>query len=247
MPFLLVRPCFGGKMIELHQYPAIWGLSSLSPFCIKVEVFLKRNNLPYRVVVEKNPARGPKGKMPFIRDGESVVADSTFIINHLTQAYSLNKTETDPLIEAQSLAFQRMIEEHLYFVLLYSRWIDPVGWSVLKREFAVLFPPLLGGPFLHLIRSQLRKQAHAQGLGRHTRKEVYEIGRRDLKAISSFLADKPFLMGDQWMAIDATLYAFLTTILKQPIDSELKAAVMDCANLVAYSKRLDKENASPLK
>ena len=95
-----------------------------------------------------------------------------------------------------------------------------------------------------MIRSQLRKQAQAQGLGRHTQQEVYEIGRRDLKAISSFLADKPFLMGDEWMAIDATLYAFLTTILKQPIDSELKAAVMNCPNLVAYCKRMDVENAS---
>jgi glutathione S-transferase len=230
-------------MIELHQYPAIWGLPSLSPFCIKVEDFLKRNQVPYKIVVESNPARGPKGKMPFIRDltngGSTVVTDSTFIINYLTETYFLQGAQSDPAIQAQGLAFQRMIEEHLYFVLLYSRWMDPIGWKVLKQEFTPLFPPLIGPPFLFLIRRQLIKQARAQGLGRHTQEEVYEIGRRDLKAISSFLGEKLFLLGDHWSAVDATLYAFLTTILKQPIQSELQAAVLNHPNLVAYHDRQD--------
>jgi glutathione S-transferase len=232
-------------MIELHQYPAIWGLPSLSPFCIKVEDFLKRNQVPYKIVVESNPARGPKGKMPFIRDltngTGTVVTDSTFIINYLTETYSLHGAQVDPATQAQGLAFQRMIEEHLYFVLLYSRWMDPIGWKVLKQEFTPLFPPLIGPPFLLLIRRQLIKQARAQGLGRHSQAEVYEIGRRDLRAISSFLGEKNFLLGDHWSAVDATLYAFLTTILKQPIQSELQTAVLSHANLVAYHDRQDQE------
>lgn len=232
-------------MIELHQYPPIWGLSSLSPFCIKVEDFLKRNQLPYRIVVEKNPARGPKGKMPFIRDltngGDTVVTDSTFIIHYLTETYHLHPVHLDPTLQAQGLAFQRLIEEHLYFVLLYSRWMDPVGWKVLKQEFTPLFPPIIGPPFLLFIRWQLRKQAQAQGLGRHTLEEVYEIGHRDIKAISSFMGEKSFLLGDHWTAVDATLYAFLTTILKQPIDSELKKAVQSHPNLMAYHQRQDQE------
>jgi glutathione S-transferase len=219
----------------------------LSPFCIKVEVFLKRNNLPYRIVVEKNPARGPKGKMPFIRDGKSTVADSTLIIHHLTKTYNLNMGKMNPILEGLSLAFQRMIEEHLYFVLLYSRWIDPIGWSIIKKEFSPLFPPIIGTPFLYLIRRQLKIQARAQGLGRHSLEEVYEIGRRDLRAISSFLAEKPFFMGHEWTPIDATLFAFLTTILKQPIESELQTAVKSFPNLVAYCQRMDVENVSLVK
>jgi hypothetical protein len=39
--------------------------------------------------------------------------------------------------------------------------------------------------------------------------------------------------------VDATLYAFLTTILKQPIQSELQAAVLNHPNLVAYHDRQD--------
>lgn len=234
-------------MIELHQYPPTWGLPSLSPFCIKVEDFLRRNKVPYKIIFETNPARGPKGKMPFIRDltngGDTVVADSTFIINYLTDTYCLQLGKVDAALQAQGLAFQRMIEEHLYFVLLYSRWIDPVGWKVLKQEFTPLFPPFIGPPFLLLIRRQLIKQARAQGLGRHTQEQVYEMGRNDLQAISSFLGEKPFMLGDQWTAVDATLYAFLTTILKQPIESDLKLAVLSHPNLVAYHQRQDREFA----
>lgn len=225
-------------MIELHQYPAIWGLPSLSPFCIKVETFLKKANLPYQVVVERNPARGPKGKMPFIRDGERVVADSTFICDYLIQTYARQDLEPEAgLSRAQAHAFQRMIEENLYFVLLYSRWVDPVGWQVVSEAFTPLFPPLIGPLFLSLIRSRLKHQAQAQGIGRHSLDEVYRIGARDLEAISAFLADKPFLLGERWTSVDATLYAFLFTILQQPIESQLKKAVLARPNLLAYCER----------
>lgn len=233
-------------MVELHQYPAVWGLSSLSPFCIKLEIFLKRNKIPYRVIDERNPARGPKGKMPFIRhfhnDDLKVVADSTLIINYLTEVYGLHP-KIDPVLQAQGLAFQRMIEEHLYFILLYSRWMDPKGWAVIKKEFSPLFPPFLGVPILTLIRRQLRKQALAQGLGRHSKQEIYEIGKRDLTAISDFLGGKKYLLGDEWSAVDATLYAFLVTILKAPIESDLQKALLGLPNLVSYCVRQDLENS----
>jgi glutathione S-transferase len=227
-------------MIELHQYPAIWGLPSLSPFCIKVEAFLKKSSLPYRVVVELNPARGPKGKMPFIRDGEKEIADSTFIIDYLIEKYDLDQfREPDPMLRAQALAFQRMIEEYFYFVLLYYRWIDPRGWSIAKRAFATLFPPLVGTAALPVLRVRLTRQARAQGLSRHSHAEICAIGRRDLEGLSDFLADKSYLMGSKWMPVDATLFAFLTTVLKQPIETELKEALRRHANLVSYCQRED--------
>lgn len=223
-------------MIKLHQYPAIWGLPSLSPFCIKVEIFLRKNQIPYQVMTEKNPARGPKGKMPFIQDGSHVIPDSSFILQHLVRSNSITSVE-DACLRAQGIAFQKMVEEHLYFILLYSRWIDPVGWTVLKRDFQSLFPPFIGLPFLYFLRSSLRRQAYMQGLGRHSKQEVYELGRQVIQALSDFLDKKNYFLGDRFSEVDATVYAFLITILKQPIHSELKAAVLDCPNLVKYCER----------
>ncbi|WP_374077967.1 glutathione S-transferase family protein [Bdellovibrio bacteriovorus] len=227
-------------MIYLHQYPAIWGLPSLSPFCIKVEMYLRKNKIPYRVVIEKNPARGPKGKMPFIRDGEHVIPDSTFILQHLAEKRGL-QSSAGALQEAQGIAIQRMVEEHLYFILLYSRWIDPKGWSILKTEFAPLFPPLIGVPFLIFLRSRLRSQAYQQGLGRHTQEEVYRLGSQEMKALSDLLGDKTYFLGTQFSEVDATVYAFLITILKQPIESHLKKTLLTHPNLVAYCLREEAE------
>ena len=76
-------------MIILHQYPGAFGLSSLSPFCIKIEFFLKMANLPYKIHNELNPGKGPKGKMPFINDGGQKIPDSSFIIDYLIEKHSL--------------------------------------------------------------------------------------------------------------------------------------------------------------
>ncbi len=223
-------------MIELHQYPPIWDLPSLSPFCIKAEAFLRCYKIKYKVVTEKNPASGPKGKMPFIKDGQKVIADSTFIIDYLIENI-IPPEQVDPNLRAQGLAFQRLIEENLYFILLFSRWIDPIGWAVLKKEFTPLFPPFIGKPFLYFLRHQLKKQANKQGIGRHSLLEFYEIGRKDIEALSNFLGAKSYFLGEVRTSLDASAYAFLITILKQPIPSRLQQTVLSFPNLVQYAQK----------
>lgn len=227
-------------MIELHQYPAIWGLPSLSPFCIKVEFFLKANKIPYQVILEKNPATGPKGKMPFIREANVTVADSSFILDYLQQRYCLPKQEEFGE-KARTLAFKAMIEEALYFILLYNRWVDPVGFEGIIKDFPKLFPPLVGVPFLYLIRRNLIKQAYYQGVGRHTKDEVYGLGKNYLAAISDYLGDRLYIGGTNPAELDYTLFAFLITIQKQPMQTDLKKALFEFPNLVDYSIRIDEE------
>jgi glutathione S-transferase len=174
--------------------------------------------------------------MPFIVDGGKPVADSTFILNHLTEHRGIALHETP-----EAIAFQRLVEENLYFVLLYSRWIDKDGFAAIDRDFRSLFPPLVGRPFLRLLRRKLRNQAFAQGLGRHSHQEVYDIGSRDVSALARFLGDKKYFLGENFSGLDATAYGFLITILKQPIESELQLAVRSHGNLVAYCEREERD------
>lgn len=227
-------------MITLHQYPAAFGLSSLSPFCIKVEFFLKVANLPYKTHVELNPAKGPKGKMPFISDEGKKIPDSSFIIDYLMEKHSLEHLGIEnPKEQAQALAFKMMIEDALYFGLLYSRWVDPIGFKRVKSEFKPLFPPMIGGPFLDFIRRNLVKQSKAQGLGRHSSSEVYNIGEKQISALSVLLGENEFFFENKVTYFDATSYAFLSTILKQPIESPIKKMVLSHPNLCEYVARLD--------
>lgn len=74
-------------MIELLQFKPALGLMNLSPFCMKVEVFLRLAGLPYRCV-DATPLRSPKGKLPVLRDGGAVVCDSSAIVAHLQQRHA---------------------------------------------------------------------------------------------------------------------------------------------------------------
>lgn len=227
-------------MIILHQYPKAFNLPSLSPFCIKVEFFLKLAKLPYEVKVEVNPAKGPKGKMPFIEDQGKSIPDSSFILKHLIQEYHLEHLEiSDSGLRAKAHAFKMMIEESLYFILLYSRWVDEDGFRIIEKAFVPMFPPLIGGPFLRVIRKNLKRQAFAQGLGRHSKEEVYQIGKDQIEALAILLGENDFFFEDKISVFDATAYSFLSTILKQPIDSPLKSALLEKSRLCSYVKRLD--------
>ena len=223
-------------MITLHQYPPAFNLPSLSPFCIKVEFFLKAAKLPYQVKVERNPARGPKGKMPFIQHDGLSIADSSFIVDYLIEKFSLDDFRVN---DPEAIAFKVMIEESLYFILLYSRWIDEEGFKTVQDEFIPLFPPFVGKPFLNYIKSNLTRQAKAQGLGRHTKEEVYKIAELQVVALAKFLSEKEFFFSEKLTCFDATTYAFLSTIIKQPIESKLKQDVLKHKNLCDYVRRLD--------
>ena len=58
-------------------------LESLSPFCMKLELYLKLRQLPYKITMG-DPRKATKSKLPFI-EGESdgSIADSSIILAHL--------------------------------------------------------------------------------------------------------------------------------------------------------------------
>ena len=226
-------------MIFLHQYPGLWDLPSLSPFCTKVETYLKMVNLPYKIVIENNPRRGPKGKMPVLRDDDLIIPDSSTIICYLQKKYG------DPLDANLSIhnkaiahAVQRLIEENLYFVILYSRWIDPEGKRIINTAFKKFFPKPVGPLALAWIRRSLEKQAKAQGIGRHTREEIYQIGKQDLQAIAELLGTNKFFLGNTPHSIDATVYAFLETILLTPLNNPLNRMIENNPALLTYCERM---------
>ena len=68
-------------MITLHQFVRLGPASTPALFCMKVETYLRMCNLSYTTVNVLNPAKGPKGKLPYITDGNTV-ADSDFILDY---------------------------------------------------------------------------------------------------------------------------------------------------------------------
>lgn len=227
-------------MIILHQYPAVYGISSLSPFCIKVEIYLKLCGLPYKIVTERNPGRGPKGKMPFIEDGDVRVGDSSLIISYLKEKYGdpLDKDLT-PSQRSMGVAIQRLCEDHLYWVLLYARWGDADGFLATQKAFSPMFPIGTGAYILHIIRRRLVKQGRAHGLLRHSRAEIYQFGFDDLNAITHLLRDAAkFLFGKNPSTYDVVVYTFLLVILNEPTQTPLRSQAASSIEIHRYTQHM---------
>lgn len=226
-------------MIKLYQFPAYWGLPNASPFCMKLETYLRMARLPYEVVKVMDPRKAPKGKLPYINDNGKIIADSGLIVDYLKQAYGNTLDgKLNELQKAQLLAWQRLIEEHLYWAILYSRWIDDNNWPVVKQVFFGKAPLVIREMLSVVIRKNMQRQLLGHGMGRHTQSEIYQLGIADLKALNVQLGSNAFLFGNEPTSLDASGYAFIANILYPPIESPMADYVKSQQNFISYCERM---------
>lgn len=226
-------------MITLVKFPQSLGLPDPSPFCMKVELLLKLAGLPYRVEETRNPSRGPKGKLPAIVDGGRTLGDSELIRQHIERVGGIDfDAGLTPAERALAHAFARMLEERTYWVGVYSRWIEPEPWARVRGLIFAGLPPVLRTVVPMMVQRQVRRALHLQGLGRHSRQELYDFGIADFRAVAAHLADKPYFMGRQPSAVDATVYGMVAAVVVPDLDTPLRAAALRLPNLVDYERRL---------
>jgi glutathione S-transferase len=226
-------------VIRLHQFAPAFGLPNASPFCMKVETYLRMAGLPFEAVNDGNIMKAPKGKLPTIDDGGTVVADSSFIIGHLKQRYGdpLDAALT-PLQRAQATALQRLLEENLYWAVVYTRWVLPAGWALTRPAFFGAMPPPLRWLVPPLARRGMRASLRGHGMGRHSADEVMAIGCRDITAVADLLGEQAYMLGDTPTSIDASAYAFLANVLWSPVASPIQAHAARRPTLAAYCQRM---------
>ena len=225
-------------MVKLHQFKRYFGLPNPSPFCIKVECWLRMNDIEYENVWVSNPSKLPKGKAPAIEHDGRMITDSTFIIDYLRQHFGCT---LDAALSPQELsaahAFERMIEERSYWILVYSRWVDDSGWPQMKAALFRKMPVIVRDLIPAMLRQRMRMTLHKHGIGRHSAEEIYRFGARDLQAISGWLQDKDFFMGDKPTSVDATVFGFVANALHN-FDNPLTVAANSHDNLIAYAERM---------
>jgi glutathione S-transferase len=230
-------------VITVYKFLSGFGQADLSPFVFKVETYLRMIGLEYKSAAG-DPRKSPKGKLPYIDHDGQILGDSTFIIDHLKSKLG-DKLDANLSTKERAIAtaFKGMIEEQLYFVILYQRWKEDAGWATYQpvlREYLAAsgIPGLLRGMVLATVRKSMLKSLHAQGTGRHASGEVDAIGMRVVGAIADQLGDGPFFLGARPTSIDATVYPFVTGILDTPFPSNVKKQMETMPPLRAYVDRM---------
>ncbi len=126
--------------VVVVQFPDLWG-RNVSPFGLKLEAWLRLADIPYTVEPSTDLRRAPKGKLPYVRDEGRLIGDTTLIVEHLKASRGIDPDAgLSARDRAEALALQRLLEEHFYFALVYSRWIDEAGWATLAPAFFGRFP-----------------------------------------------------------------------------------------------------------
>ncbi len=227
--------------ITLYQYRRSMGLPNPSPFCMKLEMYLRLAKLDYTVEFLSGRAKSKTGKAPFIVVDGKTIADSGLIIDHLERSHGHRVDGKLTLAQrGESLALQRMMEEHLYWVMVYGRWLDPEH----EADCAAYIKDVTGIPgFLYpiiapLIRRGLGKVIHGQGLGRHDRETIYQFGIADVAALGHWLGQRQFGFGDTPTTVDLCMAAFIGNIVRQPWSNPLRVATAKYGNLIAHFERV---------
>ena len=226
-------------MVTLYTVPGAWGLPSISPFCVKLETWLRMAGVAYQVK-GGGPNKAPKGKIPFVEHDGKMLGDSQLILEHLTEVYGVKMDAAlSPEARARAHVTRRMLEEGSYWALVHARWIAEPGWAHYKPVFLTILPPVIGSLIVHLIRRDVRGTLGAQGTGRHTAAEIEALGVADVNALATLLGEQPYFLGAEPTSVDATVYAFVASILGFPGEGAIRTAAAGHANLVAYRARME--------
>lgn len=192
-------------MIKLYVFGPGFGAPDVSPFGIKSRMQLAMAGLPCELHHDGYP-NAPKGKLPYIDDDGTVVADSTFIRSHIESTRGVDlDAGLDPAQRATAWAIERMLEDNFYWIAVHFRWALDANFEVGPSHYFDDVPEAHRATVRDETRQDVIKGLHAHGLSRHTDAEITEIARRTLDAAETLLADKRYLFGDRPTAVDATL------------------------------------------
>lgn len=225
-------------MMQLQTFGPAFGQPDASPFCVKAMCFLRISGVEWQPEPNPDTRKAPYQKLPVLIDGSQTIADSDNIRQHLE-----NTTGTDfnaGLNDAQrahSRALIRMVEEHLYFGLLYDRWMVEESWLQVKSHFFSDMPAPMRWLIPGVVRRSVVGSLKGQGMGRLEYPRMLERVQKDIAAIKDTIAEQAFLFGDKPTAADVSVASVLASIAATPVDTELKQCVATDSQLQAYIER----------
>jgi glutathione S-transferase len=225
-------------MITLYTFGPFFDCPDASPFVMKAQMLLKLAGLPHETNT-RGFTGAPKGKLPYIRDGDAVVADSTLIRLHIEQKYGFDFDAA--LSERErgiAWSVEKMLEDHLYWLLVYWRWMIDANFDRGPRNFFKRVPAVIRPLVVSMVRKRVRANLHAHGIGRHNVTEKNALGFRCIDSLAQVLGDNTFLMGPKPCGADATAFAFISALLPEIFESPLRDKLAATKNLVAYHRRM---------
>lgn len=221
--------------IELIQYPKPADRLSFSPFCLKLETYLRAAHVPYENHFAISYKGSKKKKMPMISDQNELIEDSTFVIQYLKQKYAVDLDQhLTSEQKAIAKAFQWLCEKSLADIIVYFRWVDQSNWPKFREIIFSGAPWIIKSTVANIMAKSIEKTLHKHGMGRFSDDEKLSILDDNLSAISNFLDNKSYFFGDTISSIDITLFSFLVQIHSRNVVNQFKNVLIKYPNLLRF-------------
>jgi glutathione S-transferase len=229
----------------LHGFGSVDEQLDVSPFVHKLEAWLRLAEIPYRKQFG-NVMKAPRGKLPFVELDGRIIADSQDVIDHL-QREGLADLDgwLTPRQRALATVLRSMIEEDLYFLVMYMRWIPDDAWReyslVLREVFTKGGMPGLATRIVpKLARRAVVKAVQAQGTGRRTPEQLRERAEARFDALVEFIEPgATWLLGDRPCTLDAVVHAFVGCMLWKRVPTPAAAIIEARPKLMDWFARAD--------
>ena len=230
-------------MIKLYGFGEKFGLVDASPFVVKVDLFLRVSALTYEPIADfKSLKKSPKEKLPFIEDDGIKIGDSSFILKYLSKKHDIQlDTKLSDEQKATAYLYTKALDDSLYWCLMYSRWVSADTWPLLRLAFFSDLPRVLKFIVPSLVKKNVIKSLHLQGLGRHSHNELLGLTDTLMHSLSDVLAENDYFFGDTISNFDIVAYAHLCQFISVNFDNEFNLLAKKYNNLVNFCQRIEKQ------
>uniref|UniRef100_A0A914XLC2 Uncharacterized protein n=1 Tax=Plectus sambesii TaxID=2011161 RepID=A0A914XLC2_9BILA len=216
---------FKKDVVYLYQFHRSPVVPNLSPFCLKLETWLRINDIKHEVVPSWM-MRSKEGLLPFVELNGEHIADSQLILFKLSKHFNKeDKLSKEKLAVAR--AVDRMIEGSLLFTLTCFKVVKNTAKSIHPSVSGVPLPEFVTNLVAPLIHEQIKGRLIANGMYKHDEADIIEIMRRDLQAISDILGSNKFVMGDEPSTVDCTVFGNLASCYYLPYDQPMKRLLQE--------------------
>ena len=230
-------------MIKLYSFGTAFNLADPSPFVVKADLHLRANKIEFKSIPNvNNLQKAPKGKLPFIDDNGSIIADSNFIIEHLKQQHNVDiDSWLNEEQKATAYLISKSLDENLYWCIAHSRWIADDTWPIVREYFFGSLPFPINKIAPMVAQRKVRNSMKGHGIGKHSDAEILEIAKHTLQSLSKLLGNKPYFFGDKLSSLDICAYAMVSNLTHSTFDNEMSKMAKTFDNLVAFTQRIKNE------
>ncbi|XP_062596264.1 failed axon connections homolog [Saccostrea cucullata] len=208
---------------------------SFTPFSVKLETYFRMAKVPYQNEFDSGTNMSSKGKMTWIEYNGKEVADSEFCIKFINKTLNIDfdKDFTD---EEKAIAYslQKVAEEYFYWALFVQRHLYDTEGEIFQYVEVSWIEKIMW-------KRAATKQAHAQGMGRHSQEEVETLITECLQHFSSFLGKKKFFLGEKPCQSDCAIFGIFSQCYWHGFGLFVEREFKKFENLCNYCERMKAE------